>query len=496
MEVSMPDLANFWPLAFCVIGTLSGLLVGVVPGIGPGTLIALAVPLTLSMNSLDAIVMLVGMYVGGICGGMVSAALLRIPAHPASIMTTLDAFPMARSGHPERALAICAVSSLIGGLIAGAILLVLSKPLSVWGTYFGPWEYFSLIAMGLVLMASVLQGNILGGLISGVLGLLASVPGVSAADGELRLTFGIDPLVGGFATLPVLLGLFVLGTALSSLLRKEDDAERVSLTGNAVGPLLPIFRIHLTNLVRSSLIGTWMGILPGVGAAISSIVSYTTAKTLSAEPEKFGTGYPGGIIASEAANHANVGGALIPLIALGIPGSAIDAILLGALILHNVQPGPLLFTNEPQLAWGVIVAYLLATLISAAVLLSGIRVIASLVRVPTNLLYPFMIIFAVLGCYSIRNSSFDVVVLFGFGVVGLAFDYLKIPLAPFVIGFVLGGLAETQLRAALMWSDGSFLGIFDRPVAIAFLVVALGTLVVPSLLRASRRRFRAASPAR
>lgn len=484
----MPEFLSLSSLLFAVIGALSGLVVGAIPGIGPASLIALTVPLTLSMSSVDAIVMLVGMYVGGVSGGMVSAALLRMPGTPSSIMTTLDAFPMAQAGHPERALAICIGASLIGGLVAGAVLLTLAKPLSIWGTYFGPWEYFTLIAMGLVLMASVVAGNVLGGLMSGVLGLLVAVPGVSAADGALRLTFGVGPLVGGFAMLPVLLGLFVVGTALTALLQKERPTEEVGLKGNPVGSLLPLFRSNTVNLLRSSLIGTWIGILPGVGASIASMVSYTAAKSSSSEGDRFGTGHPGGIIASEAANNANVGGALIPLIALGIPGSAVDAILLGALVLHNIQPGPLLFTNAPDLAWGVIVSYLFTTILCSAVLLLGLRTFAAIIRVPKALLYPFMIVFAVLGCYSLRNEPFDVAVLFAFGLLGVLFDRMKLPLAPFVIGFVLGGLAETQLRSALMWSDGSWLGILERPVAVLFLLIAVATLVVPPLLRNARRR--------
>lgn len=489
----MPDFISLSSLFFGVIGVVSGLVVGVIPGIGPASLIALSVPLTLSMSSIDAIVMLVAMYVGGVSGGMVSATLLRMPGTPASIMTTLDAFPMARGGQPERALAICLYSSLIGGLIAGVVLLTLARPLSIWGTYFGPWEYFGLIAMGLVLMASVVRGNVSGGLVSGVLGLLASVPGVSSADGSLRLTFGIGPLVGGFNTLPVLLGLFVIGTALSTLLQKEGSAEQVLLKGSPIGPLVPVFRANAANVIRSSLIGTWIGILPGIGASVSSMVAYMTAKAVSREGARFGTGHPAGIIASETANNANVGGALIPLLALGIPGSAVDAILLGALILHDIQPGPLLFTNAPDLAWGVVAAYLFGTVLSAVLLVAFIRQFAGLIRVPKDLLYPFMIVFAVLGCYSLRNEPFDVVVLFAFGLVGLAFERLRFPLAPFVIGFVLGGLFETQLRSALMWSEGSPLGIFERPVAVLFLIVAFATLLLPPLL--ARRRHRPAGDA-
>jgi putative tricarboxylic transport membrane protein len=489
----MPEFVSLSSLLFAVLGAVSGLVVGAIPGIGPASLIALAVPLTLAMSSVDAVVMLVGMYVGGVSGGMVSAALLRMPGTPSAIMTTLDAFPMARAGYPERALAICVVSSLTGGLIAGVVLVTLARPLSIWGTYFGPWEYFTLVAMGLVLMASVVRGNVLGGMISGVLGLLTAVPGVSAADGALRLTFGIAPLVGGFAVLPVLLGLFVVGTALSALSQPERPAERVRLAGNPIGALAPVFRANALNLLRSSLIGTWVGILPGVGASIASMVAYMAAKSSSRESEKFGTGHPGGMIASESANNANVGGALIPLIALGIPGSAVDAILLGALILHNVQPGPLLFVNAPDLAWGVVASYLFTTVLCAGILISSIRTFAALIRVPKDVLYPFMIVFAALGCFALRNEPFDIGVLFAFGLLGVVFDRLRIPLPPFVIGFVLGGLAETQLRAALMWSDGSLAGILERPVAMAFAAVALFTLALPPILE-SRRTRRAAIP--
>jgi len=479
----MPEYLSFSSLLLALLGSVTGLIVGAIPGLGPASLIALAVPLTLTMNSVDAVVMLVAMYVGGGTGGMISATLLRMPGTPSSIMTTLDAFPMARAGYPERALAIGNIASLVGGLIAGLILLLLARPLSIWGTYFGPWEYFALVTMGLLLMAAVLKGNVLGGLISGTLGLMLAVPGVSAADGALRLTFGVAPLVGGFDVLPVLLGLFVVGTALTELLKKEEAVEQVALQGGGTGPLLPVFKAEWLNLLRSSLIGTWIGILPGVGATIASMVAYMSARAASKTPEKFGTGHPGGIVASESANNANIGGGFVPLISLGIPGSASDAILLGALILHNVQPGPLLFTNAPDLAWGIIVAYLFTTVVCVAILHYGVRSFAAIIRVPKALLYPFMIVFAVLGCYALRNSMFDVGVLFTFGLVGVVFNWLRFPLAPFVIGFVLGGLAETQLRSALMWSDGDYLGILQRPVAVLFLLVAVATMVIPPLLR-------------
>lgn len=476
----MPQYFEIPALLLALAGSVIGLVVGAIPGLGPASLIALAVPLTLSMDSVDAIVMLVAMYVGGGTGGMISAALLRMPGTPSSIMTTLDAFPMARAGFPERALAIGNLASLAGGLIAGLILLLLARPLSIWGTFFGPWEYFALVAMGLLMMAAVLKGNVLGGLISGTLGLMLAVPGVSAADGALRLTFGVAPLVGGF---DVLLGLFVVGTALTELLGREEAVEQVPLHGGRAGPLVPVFRAEWVNLLRSSLIGTWIGILPGVGSTIASMVAYMSARSASKTPEKFGTGHPGGIIASESANNANIGGGLIPLVSLGIPGSASDAILLGALILHNIQPGPLLFTNAPDLAWGIIFAYIFTTIVCVSILHFGVRGFAAIIRVPKALLYPFMIVFAVLGCYALRNSMFDVGVLFAFGILGVVFNWLRFPLPPFVIGFVLGGLAETQLRSALMWSEGNYLGIFDRPVAVCFLLVGIGMLVIPPLVR-------------
>ncbi|MSU88704.1 hypothetical protein GE300_03600 [Rhodobacteraceae bacterium 2CG4] len=480
-----------WPFFMLFIGTALGIVVGAIPGLTGAMLIALTLPLTFYMEPFNAVVLLVSMYVGAISGGLITATLMRMPGTPASVMTTFDGYPMARSGRPGRALGLGITASFVGGLIAWGVLFTVTKPLSILATKFGPFEYFTLIMMAMVLIASVSEGSLVKGLISGLLGMLVSMPGVDPATGMPRLTFDWYMLNGGLQLLPVLIGTFAVSQIIKDCLDMGKLPDRAEVNNRGVLMSLRDFRRHAVNMIRSSFIGTWIGILPGIGASIGSVVAYTMAKNVSDHPEEFGRGSEEGIIASEAANNATVSGALIPLIAMGIPGSVIDAILIGALTIHSIQPGPTLFLTNGDIVWGMIATALIANILMWILMTSSVRYIANLIYLPRSFVLPVVMMFCVIGSYALNNTMFDVWVMLMFGVIGFLLERAKIPLGPFVIGFVLAPLAEQKLRSGLMMTAGDISPIWTRPFPLAFTIIAILLLVWP-IVSDWRRKRRAA----
>jgi putative tricarboxylic transport membrane protein len=474
-------------LVYLVVGTVLGILVGAIPGLTGSLLIALTLPLTFHMNPVSAVTLLIGEYVGAISGGLITAILLRMPGTPASIVTTFDGYPMAQSNRAERALALGITASVVGGLISWGFLAGMSPSLAVFALQFGPWEYFTLVLMALVMLAVLAQGSLVKGLLAAALGMAFALPGIDSSIGQARLTFGSSALLSGFGLLPVLIGAF----AISQVLRDacgRPNAQKVA----APAKRLPIYwsdiRTHGPNMLRSSVIGTWIGLLPGIGANIAALVSYSTAKQLSKEPEKFGTGHEPGVVAGETANNASVGGALIPLITMGIPGSVTEAILIGALTIHNLQPGPLLFQNSPEIAYGIIAAYLVANVIMLVMMWGAVRWIARVADIPRSVLLSVILVFCVVGSYAVNSSFDDVWVMIAFGLVGLGLEAARVPLGPFVIGFVLSPIAEEQLRASLMMADGDVTEILQRPYALLFLALCVLTLAWPAIATRLARR--------
>ncbi|MEZ5864207.1 MAG: tripartite tricarboxylate transporter permease [Geminicoccaceae bacterium] len=492
MLQAFANLLAFWPLTYLALGVALGIIVGSIPGLTAPMLIALSLPLTFYMSSVDALTLLIGMYVGGISGGLIAATLLRMPGTPASIMTTFDGFPMAQQGRGERALALGIAASIIGGLISWVFLAVLSPPLANLALRFGPWEYFTMVLMALVMLASLSQGSLVKGLIAACLGMLLAMPGIDPSIGQLRLTFGWDKLTGGLALLPVLIGTFAISQILKDVIAIDQRLAEVRVTRRAVAVRARDLVTHGPNLLRSSIIGTWVGLLPGIGGNIAAMLAYATAKSVSREPEKFGKGHEAGVVAAETANNASIGGALIPLITMGIPGSVVEAILIGALIIHNLQPGPLLFVTNPEIAYGVIASYLVANIFMAVMMLAAVGWISRLMYLPRAYLLTAILFFCVIGTFALNNRFFDVWVMLAFGVVGFALEYCKVPLGPFVIGFVLAPIAEEQLRAGMMASEGDFLALFGRPFAATFFVISILTLCWP-LYQEWRQRRRASA---
>lgn len=476
-----------WPLFFIVLGTWAGIFVGAVPGLTGGMLISLCIPLTFYMDSTNALILMISMYVGSVSGGLISAMLLRMPGTPSSIMTTFDGYPMAARGEPHRALALGIGASLFGGLVAGAFLVLLSPPLSRWALQFGPWEYFTMVLAAIVLIATLSQGSMVKGLLGGFLGMLFAMPGFNESDGQLRLTFGFDELSAGIHLLPMLLGIFVTSQIIKDALEIDRHPEALKIGAGRSWMNLRDWGRHWVNVVRSSVIGTCIGILPGVGASISSMVAYAVTRNVSKKPEKFGTGCEEGIVASEAANNANVGGALIPLITMGIPGSPIDAILLSALILHNIQPGPLLFLTNGTFVWSLVAAYFVANILMFFTMTFSVRWLAKAALVNRAILLPIIFVCCVVGAYALSNRLWDVWVVVAFGLIGFGLERAKVPLGPFVIGFVLAPMFESEFRSALQLSHGNILGLFERPIATSFLAVSIILLVWP-IVSGLRRR--------
>lgn len=483
-------LASPAPLFFITLGVLLGITVGAIPGLGGAMLIALLLPVTFYMDSLLALTLLVSIYVGSVSGGLITAVLLKMPGTPSAVMTVLDGHPMAAKGRAGRALSLGIMASFVGGLISWIFLAVLSPPLADFALKFGPYELFTLVLMALVLIATISEKSLVKGLLIAAFGMAVAMVGTDASSGVTRFDFGIDELSAGFRLLPVLLGVFVISQVIEDVLKGEVPVTQQK------GPLKEFLPSkgdvvkHGPNAVRSSLIGTWIGVLPGVGSAIAAIVAYSTTRSFSKTPEKFGTGEEAGIVAAESSNNASVNGALIPLITLGIPGSVIDAILIGALVIHDLQPGPLLFQNSPNIAYGVIAAALAANFVMVAIMFLGVRPIAKIASVPKGYLYPTIIVCCVIGTYSLGNNLFDVWVMFGFGVVGYFFRRGGFPIGPFVLGYILAPLAEKELRSGLMLYDGSLLPLLTRPISLTFIVLTV-VLVSWPLLSAWRKKRKA-----
>ena len=444
-------------LALIVAGTFVGIVFGAIPGMTATMAVAVCLPLTYSLGLENGLALLLGLYVGGISGGLVPAILLGIPGTPSSITTCFDGHPMTKAGEGEKALRIGIISSLVGGLISLVILYFFAPPLADFAIQFSYVEKFLIILFALTVMAA-LSSDMLIGLFSGFLGIFVSLIGTypveSGGNGELRL---VPPgteywLEGGFSLLPVLIGLFGLAAILDEAevgVPEGMSAQDVKI-GSESTFSFAIFRGQIGNLVRSSGIGTFVGILPGVGGSAASILSYTATKTLSKNPERFGKGEPAGIVASEAGNNGLTGGALVPLLSLGIPGDSTTALLVGAFTLQGIQVGPLFIGDNPQTWNAIIVAMLVANVAMFAMMYFAIRHVARVVTVPKPILFPVILMMCVIGAYTINYGiMFDVWTLLIFGVGGWLAIKLGLEVAPFIIGFILGPSAEIYFVKSL-----------------------------------------------
>jgi putative tricarboxylic transport membrane protein len=472
-----------WHLMLTSLGVLLGIIVGVMPGLNGAMLIALTLPLTYYMQPNDAMNLLVSMYTGSITGGLITATLLRIPGTPANLMTIFDAYPMAMRGEAGRALGLGIAASTFGSLFAWVALATMTRPLSELAVRFGPFDYFALVMTALVLIISVSKGSMLKGLISASLGALVAFPGIDPSTGQSRFVFGWWQMTSGLDVLPVLIGVFAIGTVLHDAMTPQGKAERITYSNSGLFMRLADWRAQFANLVRSSAIGTWIGILPGIGANVGSLVSYTVAKNVSKTPEEFGKGSPHGIVASEAANNATVAGALIPLVAMGIPGSVIDVFLMGAMQIHGIQPGPLLFQSNAGLVYTIIGSSLTSTVIMFIMMMTLIPLLRRVVDIPRPIVTILVLVFCVIGVFAANNRWFEVGVALAFGALGFAMERGRFPLGPFVIAFILTPIAESKLRSGLMITDGDVWPLFMQPLSGGLMVVSLLLFIWPLLRR-------------
>lgn len=473
---AIQELATFKTILLMTIGAMAGLIAGAIPGFTIAMAVVLTLPFTFGMEPSQGVATMIGVYVGGLSGGLMSGILIGIPGTPSSVATTFDGFPMARNGDPGYALGLGVWSSFFGGIIATILLVAVAPQLAKVGLEFQPWDYFALIFFALTVTASLAGENMIKGLISGALGLIIACVGEDDINGVKRFDFGVDYLGEGFAFLPVLIGLFAFSQLMSDV-RDSAYARKALTEMKAVSIKIEHRRALKTimtdwiNLVRSSLIGVFTGVLPAAGSTISNLLAYDQAKKASPESAKFGTGHPSGIIAPESANNATAGGALITMMALGIPGDVITAVMLGALLIHDVIPSPAFIAEQPKIAYAIFIAFFFANFLVLGLQTGALRGFVLITKVKMYVLASIILIYCGIGVFSLNNIQSDMWTLAIFGVVGYIMRNLGFPLAPMILGVVLGPIAERWLSRSLALST-DITEFFTHPWSLFFLIAS------------------------
>ena len=475
-------------LIMMVLGVILGIIFGSIPGLTSPAALALVMPMTYAMEASTSFAVLVSVYIGGMTGGLISAILLRMPGTSAAIATVFDGYPMAKKGQPSKALGLGISASIFGGLFSWAALYLISPQLTKIALQFGEFEFFALVFFALTLVSVLLQGQPLKGLIAMLLALLLTTVGASPVDGTRRFTFGLYQLDGGFDFLVVIIGAFALSEIFSSAGKLNENL--TAIKPNFKDGILPspsLMVKHLWTLIRSSIIGTFIGIMPGLGGAPAALLAYAQEKKSSKHPEQFGTGIPEGILSVESANNAVTGGALIPMLTLGIPGDPSTALLMAAFMIQGVDVGPLLFSEKPELVNSIMSSVLVANIIMFVVMLVAIRFFVLVLRAPKFYLLPYIMVFCIIGAFSIGNQMFDVYAMLAFGVLGYILEKNEYPLAPFTLAFLLGNLFEHNFRRTQM-NRGSILEALMTPsIGTAIFILAIVLPIVTALLDRKKR---------
>lgn len=490
MLSALPDaigiLLSFEGLLVLVLGTVLGIVLGAMPGIGSTVAVAIVLPFTLTMSQAPAILLLLAVYAGSVYGGSIAAILINTPGTPQSAATCLDGYPMAKRGDAGLALGWATIASVIGGLASAVVLIFAAPQLAAVALEFGPIETFALILLGMTCIVSVSTGSVVKGLMAGMIGIFLSTVGGDPILGEMRFTFDNWQLFAGFNLLAVVIGVFALSEV---FVRASAPISKVSELVAFNGIVLPswsMWKGRLRNLGKSVLIGNVIGVLPGTGAATAAFISYAEGRRSSPNRERFGKGEPDGIVSSEAANNAVTGGALVPTMALGIPGDAITAVMLATLTLHGITPGPKLVDDNPTLIAAIFAGFFIINLLLLPLGMLLSRVAAPILRVREAFMMTAIVILCALGIYFVRGNPFDLLVMGAAGLVGFLLRRQGVPMAPLVIGMVLGPTLELTLRQGLILTDGSFLTFFTgHPIALVLAIAALLALSLP-LLRALR----------
>lgn len=480
-------LADPLTLLFLVLGIVLGLVIGILPGLGPPIAISLALPFTFYMDTVPSMVLLLGIYSAAIYGGSISAIAVGIPGTGAAIATVLDGSNMFKHGRGGEALGFSLTGSIIGGLFSAVCLALIAPFMAQLAAKFGPREYLAISVFGLIVVTRVAGQSLPKGLLAGALGIFLTTWGLDELNGTERYTFGSYHLYEGLPLVPFLVGLFAMSEV---LIGAERAAQRVNFSGESLAVKLPRLKTlsRMKDVIlRSSVIGTVIGIIPGEGAAVGAFFAYSEAKRRSKKPEKYGTGIPEGILAPETANNATVGGALIPTLTLGVPGSPAAAVLLGALLIQGLTPGPKLFNDEPDLMYAIFIGLFIINILMMFIGLAAIRFAAQLIRVPFAVIVPTVLLLSFVGTYAASNSFFNVSVLLGAGILGYAVRKLGYSIAPLSIGFVLGPILENSLRQSLTIADGSITEFFNTPIGLTiYAALALTILWGPVTSRLKR----------
>lgn len=478
---------NLQGLLAILAGSVIGIVIGALPGLGPSLGVALLIPATFGLPASVSINLLVSLYIAAEYGGSISAILIGTPGTAAATATVVDGWPLNQQGRGGLALHTSLTASTIGGIFGGIAMIVFSQPLVDLALRFGPPEYFALGIFGLTLVASLSGDTLLKGVAAAVVGLILVVVGVDPISGIPRFTFDLYQLFEGIPFLVVLIGLFAVAEAFAMIERRDRDVEIGTL--GADDRLDRRLFVALTPaFLRGSLIGTVVGAVPGAGANIAAWLAYDQERRWSKHPERFGKGALDGVAAPEAANNSCVGGALIPLLSLGLPGSPTAAVLIGALIIHGLQPGPKLFTDSPEVVYGLFVGFIVAVVLVYILGMAAMPLWRQVLRVPNSVLAPSVLLLSLVGAYSVRNLMFDVWLAFGFGVVGYLLKKLRFPMAPLVLAMVLGTMIESNYARALIMAKGSHAIFLERPLSLALLTIAAAALLWPILQPALRRR--------
>ncbi len=474
-------------LIFMNLGLAFGVFIGAMPGMAVSLAITVLLPFTFGMESIPAMFLLLGAYCGGTFGGSITAILINTPGAPAAAATVLDGYPLTKKGQAADALNGALFASTVGGIISCLALIFVAPILASFALKFGPAEYFSLCMFGLCIVVGISGKSISKGLIMAGLGLLISTAGIDTMTGISRFRFGRSELLGGLPAIAVMLGVFAISEVLMKSFNPEDTIKDVPDLGKKTYRIVDFLKYKLT-LLRSAIIGVIVGAVPGTGSAIAAFLSYNLAKGSKKDDIEFGEGNIEGILAPESANNAVTGATLIPLLTLGVPGDMNMAILFGALTMQGITPGPELFTEDKFWVWSIMGGLIL---INIFMFLQGrllIRAFVRVTKVPTKILIPLIMVFALLGAFSIRNFTFDVFIVMGFGIVGYFLRRFGFPVAPLTIGLVLGQLIEANLRRSMVLSDGSFAIFVTKPLSLLFLILCLASIVIPRINSAIRRK--------
>ena len=476
-------------LMYCFFGVLLGTLIGVLPGIGPVTTIAMLLPLTFKLEPTSSLIMLAGIYYGSQYGGSTTAILVNLPGEASSIVTTLDGYQMARQGRAGEALALAALGSFFAGCVGTLLIAAAGPPLAGLAQQFGPAEYFALMLLGLVASVVMASGSVVKAFAMVFVGLALGLIGTDVDSGAMRYTFGIGELSEGISFVALAVGLFGIAEILRNLMATgEPDRSVIDTKLTGLWPSTAVLKEAAPSVLRGTLLGSAMGLLPGGGAVLASFASYAMEKRIATDRSRFGRGAIEGVAGPESANNAAAQTSFIPMLTLGIPSNAVMALMVGAMIIQGIEPGPEVMSKRPELFWGMVASMWVGNLMLVIINLPLIGIWVSLLRVPYRLMYPAILIFCCIGVYSLNNSSFEVMLAAGFGLLGFALIQWGFEMTPLLLGFVLGPLMEENLRRAMRYAQGDPMVFIERPLSGGLVAASLLLLVIVLLPMVRRRR--------